>query len=242
MHFLFTSDLHLQDGNTPQSERFIRFLNEVPQSGDVLVLGGDIFDLFVGNKSIFQTRFSKVLEAIQSLIIKGVRVYYLEGNHDFQFNGTIPESENFKILKNDFSLEVFGKKIWISHGDLIDPEDRGYRFLRWFTRTPFIQILIKILPGNLIDMVGNRSSQSSRKYNDRRVNDKTKKRLRSLYFAFADQKIAAGFEYVLVGHSHIKDFRKNLGGYYINLGFSAEHVNFAQISGSPQAVEIKEFY
>jgi UDP-2,3-diacylglucosamine hydrolase len=242
MQFFFLSDLHLQDGKQPQSERFVRFLNEVPKPGDMLVLGGDIFDLFVGNKSIFHTRFSEVLGAIHSLALGGVRVFYLEGNHDFQMNGAIEEGQNFQIFKDDFSMEFLGKKIWISHGDLIDPEDRGYRFLRWLTRSRMVQLLVAILPGKIIDLVGNRSSQSSRKYNDRRVNDNTKKRLRALYFAFADQKISSGYEFVFVGHSHIKDFRKNLGGVYINLGFSSDCIHFAHLSSDSQVPKIKEFY
>jgi UDP-2,3-diacylglucosamine pyrophosphatase LpxH len=40
------SDLHLRSNLQPFYRSFLEFLKEVNQPGDILVLAGDIFDLF----------------------------------------------------------------------------------------------------------------------------------------------------------------------------------------------------
>jgi UDP-2,3-diacylglucosamine hydrolase len=91
--------------------------------GDVLLLGGDIFDLLVGNKRLFRDRFAPIIDAINSAATRGILVHYLEGNHDFHFQGIF--SPLVIIHTDDFTLDVFERRIYISHGDLIDPEDRN---------------------------------------------------------------------------------------------------------------------
>lgn len=240
MNFYYLSDLHLQDGNSVQAKRFCTFLLTVPQRGDVVVFGGDIFDLFIGNKRVFRERFAAILDALEKLSVDGVRLIYLEGNHDFQVQSALGKGK-IEIQTGDFPLVVGEKKFWISHGDLIDPEDRGYRFLRWITRSLPVRILIWLLPGGAIDAIGNRSSKESRKYNERRVSEKTKARLRGLYYSFAEEKFAQGYSYVLVGHSHIRDLRESAKGVYVNLGISSEHVPFAHFRVDQNTLELKSF-
>lgn len=234
------SDLHLRDGDGPQAQRFCRFLDQVPQKNDTLVLGGDIFDLFVGNKEVFRQKFAPVLGSILSAAQRGIIIFYLEGNHDFHFRSLF-DGAKIQVRSEDFGIEVDQKKIWISHGDLIDPEDRGYRFLRWFLRTPVLRALIWLLPGGCIHVIGNRSSETSRKYNEGRIDENTKQRLRNLYTNFAKQQISSGWKFVFVGHSHIFD-HVNLGsGFYVNLGFDSDSVVFGSIAEGSQVVEIHRF-
>jgi UDP-2,3-diacylglucosamine hydrolase len=240
MNFYYLSDLHLQDGNSAQAKRFCSFLKSVPKSGDVVVLGGDIFDLFIGNKTVFRERFAAILSALDQLSTAGVRLIYLEGNHDFQIQAAMGAGK-IEVRTGDFPLVIGEKKFWISHGDLIDPEDRGYRFLRWITRSFWVRLLIWLMPGGAIDAIGNRSSKESRKYNERRVSEKTKARLRGLYYAFAEEKFALGYHIVLVGHSHIRDLRESAGGVYVNLGISSEHLPYAHFCDGQKPIEIKSF-
>lgn len=240
MNFYFVSDLHLRDGEGPQAKRFCRFLDQLPKAGDTLVLGGDIFDLFVGNKGVFRKKFSAILASIFSAAKRGVKIFYLEGNHDFQFRSLFMGS-GIQIREEDFGLEFEGKKIWICHGDQIDPEDKGYHFLRWLLRTPVVRALIWILPGWCIDGIGNRSSETSRKYNEARIDEKTKERLRSLYLEFAKRQIAEGWSFVFVGHSHIHDHVKVGTGAYVNLGFDSEAISYGCLGPGRQVVEINRF-
>lgn len=240
MRAFFLSDLHLREGNSPQCRAFTAFLREQPRPGDILLLGGDIFDLFVGNKAVFREKFRDVLSAIAALASAGVEVHYLEGNHDFHMAGAFGAAP-VKVETDDFSVSAGSRSIYVSHGDMIDPEDKGYRLLRAVTRHPVIRRLVACLPGAWIAAIGNRSSQESRKYNNTdRIDGESQRRLRSLYLGFARARVAAGAHHVLVGHSHLRDQISIGEGEYVNLGFSRAGVLYAVLETGATRFEIKE--
>ncbi|MGZ6358773.1 MAG: UDP-2,3-diacylglucosamine diphosphatase, partial [Bdellovibrionota bacterium] len=197
MKVFFLSDLHLDSGSSPAAMRFVQFLASEPKRGEILLLGGDIFDLLVGNKRIFRTRFASVLNAITEAGARGVQVHYLEGNHDFHFAGLFRGQGNVHVHTADFAIPE--RAIWVSHGDLIDKEDKGYRFLRFVTKNAPFRAFVWSMPEALVDFIGSRSSGASRKYTSGRVENEGTERLRRIYFEFAGAKIREGYRHVLVG-------------------------------------------
>jgi len=234
----FLSDLHLDNGTSVAALRFGRFLASEPQRGDILLLGGDIFDLLVGNKRVFRSRFAPVLKAITEAGARGVQVHYLEGNHDFHFAGMFRGQSNVQIHTADFSIPE--RAIWVSHGDLIDPDDTGYRFLRFVTKNAPFRAFVWSMPEALVDFIGSRSSGASRKYTTGRVENEGTERLRRIYLEFARAKVKDGYRHVLVGHSHLRDQIAIDGGEYVNLGFSADKLNVAVLDEGAAAFRIRE--
>jgi UDP-2,3-diacylglucosamine hydrolase len=231
----------------PDARRFCSFLAQFPARGDFLVLGGDIFDLFVGNKPAMQRKFADVLSSVRGCAERGVEVHYLEGNHDFHLSGVFGHQEKLHFHADDFELVAGGNRIWISHGDLIDHEDHGYRFLRAATRSLPFRVFLWAVPGQAVEAIGSWSSRQSRKYHDSEKIDKAGQgRLRALYLEFARAKIRAGFHHVLVGHSHLRDqiavSEGKLSGEYVNLGFSSDLLPFAVLEAGPgRSFELKSF-
>ncbi len=245
MNVYYCSDLHLAPGTNARSRRFVSFLQSIPQPGDLLLLGGDIFDLFVGNKKIFREQHAEVLAALSALAGRGVKVHYLEGNHDFHMRAVFAGSSLIEVHAEDFGLQANDKHIHLAHGDLIDPEDRGYRFLRWFTRTWFFRLFVRWVPDWVADQIGKWSSRTSRKYNsESKVQGEKAERLRRLFLEHARGKVAAGADFVLIGHSHLRDQLPILDsgrrGEYLNLGFS-ESLVFAVLPAGGTKFEAKEY-
>lgn len=241
MRVFFLSDLHLAEGDALSTKRFEKFLRTEIAGGDLLILGGDIFDLFVGNKEVFRRRFEGVISAIAGLRERGISIYYLEGNHDFHLAGVFPPEVN--LAEDAFSVNVNGRDIWVAHGDLIDPGDRGYRFLRWFTRLAPLRWLVRALPGSWIDGIGRKSSHESRKYNNtERGAGANHERLRRLYLEYAKEKARNGYKHILVGHSHLRD-QVSLpeGGEYLNLGTSAESLVYGVLAEGKDSFEIRHY-
>lgn len=243
MSLLFLSDLHIQAADSIKAIALHHFLTNIPEQGDVIVFGGDIFDLFVGNKNFFKKKYAQILEAIKFVLEeKNCQVYYLEGNHDFHLKGLF-RSENFVVKDGDFTLR-FGKlEIYVTHGDLIDPADKGYRFLRFITRSLPLWGLVRVLPGEWIQNIGGKSSKQSRKYNNEEsLGKESRDRLRRLYLDFARQKTADGYQLVLIGHSHLSDdIAIACGakvGRYINLGFSSDKIPYLRVSASGEDLSI----
>lgn len=241
MRVFFLSDLHLSDGKSPSTRRFEKFLRTELAGGDLLILGGDIFDLFVGNKEVFRRRFEGVLAAIGGLRDRGISIYYLEGNHDFHLAGVFSPEVN--LAADAFSVNVNNRDIWVAHGDLIDPDDRGYRFLRWFTRLAPLRWLVRALPGAWIDGIGRRSSHESRKYNNiERGGSANHERLRRLYLEYAEEKARNGYRHILLGHSHLRD-QVSLpdGAEYLNLGISVDSLVYGVLNEGQDQFEIKYY-
>lgn len=244
MRLFYLSDLHLRSENEKNSQRLITFLKTIPAEGDLLVLGGDIFDLFIGNKAAFKKKFKHILGSIRDCSDRGCTVYYLEGNHDFHLNEVFSIKSGVLVKTEDFYLDFDGKKIWVSHGDMIDEEDRGYRLLRATTRHPLVREFIRVVPGRFIDRIGNWSSKQSRKYNNlSAAGERRLERTRNLFSDYAKEKIKQGFEYVLIGHSHMAqdlEFKgSDFTGQYINLGFSQDELIYGELDGEHKGMIVK---
>jgi UDP-2,3-diacylglucosamine hydrolase len=230
MRLFFISDLHLKSQEDPVALALCDFLRLSPHAGDYIVLGGDIFDLFVGNKQVFKEHFAEVLNAIGSAARIGAKVHYFEGNHDFQLEEVFSHL-GVQIHARDFALEINGKKIWISHGDEIDKQDYGYRVLRAVTRSWPLRLLIRAFPEKLLAKLGAWSSRQSRKYNNTESLPLERlTRTKTLFRDYAAARIEQdSADYVFIGHSHQADDMVVGNGRYINLGFSSEKLLYAEL-------------
>ncbi len=243
MKVFFLSDLHLENGGGAAAKRFISFLEKEPQPEDLLILGGDIFDLLVGDKRIFRARYKGAVDALIALSRRGTTIFYLEGNHDFHF-GAVFAGEKISVRTEDFEIHACNHRIWVSHGDLIDRTDKGYLLLRAFTRNRVFKAFVAGVPDIVVDAIGNFSSQASRKYTTGRVESGDAERIRNLYLEFAKSKVREGYRHVLVGHSHLKDqiaiLDSGKRGEYVNLGFSAKRLAYAVLEDGADSFRLKE--
>ena len=84
MQAWFISDIHIKNINERSSIKLLRFLHFLRDNSEAthLFLLGDIFDLWVGDSDIFQTKFQAIVDALADLKQKGMQVVYFEGNHD----------------------------------------------------------------------------------------------------------------------------------------------------------------
>lgn len=246
MNVYYVSDLHLRSSKDKVATHFVEFLKTVPQRGDTFVLGGDIFDLYVGDKKVFRKNFAKIISAIRELDSRGCCVYYLEGNHDFHLGNVFRHQRNILIKEDDFEIRLGNKSFWISHGDQIDRKDYGYLFLRGLTRSTIFQLVTQLMPDVAFDELGRWSSKTSRKYTSTiKMKKGSNQRLRDLFLKFATKKVQEGYDFVFVGHSHLADdvdikVGKN-SGRYLNLGFSDTHLTYGHFSAASDSLKVKKF-
>jgi len=86
----------------------------------ILILNGDILDIWNFSKSYFPSSHFKVIRRILKLVASGTQVYYITGNHDEylrKFNDL--NLGNFRIL-NQLSLRIHNENLWFVHGDVFD--------------------------------------------------------------------------------------------------------------------------
>jgi UDP-2,3-diacylglucosamine hydrolase len=231
----FVSDLHLTDPEGDRSHLFERFLNSL--SGDQgvshLFLLGDVFDLWVADHEYFIVRYPRLIEQIRRLVTEGVEVHYFEGNHDLHLESFWARQLSVRVHGGPLELDLGPLRLRLEHGDQMDPEDRGYRFLRWFLRTPPVRFLIEHLPGGLLARIGDRASATSRQYTSRtKTIDERKAREVIRHHArraFAQRP----FDVIISGHVHVRDDHRNedQGWRSINLGTWLERPCCLRIEG-----------
>lgn len=217
MH-VFVSDVHL---NEPQSKRygaFLRLLDKIIEKKEItdFYLVGDIFDLWLGDRKVFKSMHPNVLKKIEQ-IAELKNVHYFEGNHDFQL-GSFWKKRGVRVYSYEAWFEIKGQKFLVSHGDLLDKEDKSYIRMRWFFRTFFSRVLIKLLPQSFLYWVGATMSTTEQKgkpslEQEKEFLSKWSKWTQDLYKK-------KSFDVFICGHYHFKtDFVFNNGeARAVNLG------------------------
>jgi UDP-2,3-diacylglucosamine hydrolase len=188
--------------------RFTALLDSLAGNTATLYLLGDIFNIWLGNRRYEMDHMPPVLDALRRLAAGGTRVRYVEGNRDFHIaHGYL--GDPFAAVIPDGEEALFGgRRLWLSHGDLVNEADRPYRIWRRFSKSRPVWSLFSALPGAA----------------GRGIGDALEKRLRGTnvrhksYFpmeaceAYGRRLVAAGFDRVLLGHIHIEKVLDIEGG------------------------------
>lgn len=121
------SDTHLGTFGCRANELY-HYLKSIKP--DVLVLNGDIIDIWQFRKNYFPKSHLKVIKQIISLAAKGTTVYYLTGNHDEMLRrfsdadfGNIKLADKLVLQLND------QERAWIFHGDIFDASVQNAKWI-----------------------------------------------------------------------------------------------------------------
>lgn len=198
------SDTHLGTIGCHAKE-LLAYLNSIQPK--ILVLNGDIIDIWNFRKSFFPKDHIKVLQKIMDMAANGVEVHYLTGNHDELLRRFTDYSAGGIHLKNKLVLNLDGKKAWIFHGDVFDLSIQnakwlaklggwGYDFLIYTNR------LINVL----LDKFGKPPYSLSKK-----IKNSVKKAVKYIgdfELTAAELAIDQGYHFVVCGHIHQPQLRR----------------------------------
>ena len=199
----FFSDIHIENSSDWKFDKFVKVLDNISEDAENVILLGDIFDFWVGHNKYFVEKFNPIINQFSKMVNRGIKFYYVEGNHDFNLQKFFHEKLGFKVLADELNLTLYGKKIRVEHGDLMDS---SVFYLAWrrFVRSCLIKFVMVSLPAKCVDMIGCYLSKRSKSKNpvvnrkklDIKINNFAKKRL----------KLDA-FDVFIFGHIHLmKDF------------------------------------
>ncbi|OIQ15350.1 MAG: UDP-2,3-diacylglucosamine hydrolase [Flavobacterium sp. MedPE-SWcel] len=111
------SDVHLGTYGCHAKE-LLSYLSTIKPK--ILILNGDIIDIWQFRKSYFPKSHLKVIKKLLNFASKDTKVYYITGNHDEMLRKFSDTSMgNFSIV-DKVVLELDGKKAWFFHGDVFD--------------------------------------------------------------------------------------------------------------------------
>jgi len=214
---IFLSDAHLKGLDDPNQRLLCSFLEGL-DGVDTLVILGDLFDFWVGFNDAVYYQYLPILAQFLRLKDKGVKIKYLEGNHDFFMGPFFTDVLKAEVYPYPMEMELDGKRLFLAHGDTVNKRDYGYRFLRWFLRRRPIHFIMRNLP-SLVWRMAKVMSKGSRQYLGKGFDYDT------ILLNYAMDK--RGYDAVILGHSHVPRFERIMGGMlYVNLGDWITHYTY----------------
>lgn len=137
---LFLADLHLPTQPSPLRERFLGFLHGPAREAAAVYVLGDLFEVWIGDDVGLQDYAAEVA-ALAALSARGVPIYFQHGNRDFMLGRDFFVLTGVRALPDPCCIELGGRRVLISHGDIFCTDDLGYQRWRRFSRLRWAQWL-----------------------------------------------------------------------------------------------------
>lgn len=203
----FVSDIHISSPDEPRAALLLSFLRGLSGTSNAthLYFLGDIFDLWVADHRYFVERYRDIIAEVGRLRDEGVEIHYFEGNHDLHLRYFWADRLGVEVHPGPIQAQLGGRLLRLEHGDQMNPDDKGYLFLRWLLRTPVVRFLIRHLPGVLVTRIGDRASASSRVYTSSGGKSISPAEVTAKALVHAREVYArAPFELIISGHIHVR--------------------------------------
>lgn len=199
------SDLHLGTFGC-QAKQIIAYLRSIQP--EILILNGDIIDMWQFSKHYFPATHMQVIREIFSLLSKGTKVYYITGNHDDKLRMYSDLNLGNFTLTDKLILEINNKKIWIFHGDVFDATTKGWaKILAKMGGVGYdLLILMNQTTNWFLKILGREKMSFSKK-----VKQSVKKAvswISNFEETAAELAIDHGYDIVICGHIHQPQMRK----------------------------------
>ena len=216
MKIIFFSDTHLDKTGKKKAKFVESFLRESCADADMVFILGDLFEFYHGYRNYIYSWFGGIADALKELTGKGIIVHFLEGNHEFGM-GKFFETYTGVVSGEGMSLNVEGKRVFISHGD----ELAG----------GLVRVLLKSgLAARVMDMLGPRLTwevaMGARVFLSKKKKGYSQK-VRDRFRGYARKIVGDGFDAVILAHSHMPDRVEFNSGrkkaVYLNTGDLLKH-------------------
>ena len=204
----FLSDLHLgakyladKLGN---EKRVVRFLDSVKGDAETIYLLGDILDYWYEYKTVVPRGFVRFFGKLAELADSGVKIYWITGNHDVWLFDYLSSEIGLTVLKTHITIEMGGKRFFLSHGDDVGKRPLMYRFMRFCFYNRVCQVLYAAIHPRWTSCIAtgwSAENRTSRKQAE--VNEAIERNVVALEnFAGEYTKAHGAVDYFVFGHLH----------------------------------------
>jgi UDP-2,3-diacylglucosamine pyrophosphatase LpxH len=198
------SDVHLGTYGCHAKE-LLKYLKSIKPK--MLILNGDIIDIWQFSKSYFPEDHTKVIRRILKFVTDGVPVYYLTGNHDEILRKFADFNMGGFQLLNKLVLNLDGKKAWVFHGDVFDVT---MQHSKWLAKLGAVGYDTLIMINNMTNWC--LTKMGKKKYSfSQKIKASVKeavKFINQFEQTAAELAIEKGYSYVICGHIHQPEIRE----------------------------------
>lgn len=135
-HSLFVSDLHLCRSRPAITEQFLTFLHTEATEAEALYILGDLFEYWAGDDDVDDVHHQGIIAGLRQLAAKGTNIFFMHGNRDFLLGQVFANAAGIRLLHDPTIIDLYGKRILLSHGDALCTDDVDYQAFRRQVRIP----------------------------------------------------------------------------------------------------------
>lgn len=227
------SDVHVKAPHDEADKLLSAFFGHPDvKNSDYIVLLGDIFDLLVGPHDEYLTMYPHLFGRMDELQKSGKRILFFEGNHDVHLEKLfkkIWKNNEVVITQNPIIETIEGKKYYFSHGDEHEIDNHSYhRYMKFIRSKPLKFVADYLMPFSVLNFFGERASKISRKKGSKKFDAEG---VRARFRHGVTETTKGQFDFVLGGHSHVKDQFEIPGSHsiYLNNGYALNSRTFILI-------------
>ena len=196
---------------------------------NILILNGDIIDMWQFKKSYFPTEHMKVINRLLKMSVSGTKVYYLTGNHDDMLRRFSNLSFDNFHLRDDLVLQQDGKKFWFFHGDVFDASVVQARWLAKIGGKSYDTLVRFNKAVNWLRQLIGKERIAFSKIVKMKVKEAVK------FIGDFEQKAIEmaqkqGYDYVICGHIHTPQYKTVGEVTYLNSGDWVENLTALEYS------------
>ncbi len=198
------SDIHLGTRGCNAKE-LLQYLQSIKPK--MVILNGDIIDIWQFKKSYFPKSHMLVIKQLVAWMTKGVKIYYITGNHDEMLRKFVGFKLGSLRIVNKVILPIGAQKAWFFHGDVFDVT---MQYSKWLAKLGSIGydflIMINLIVNRISERLGKGKISLSKK-----IKNSVKsavKYINSFEQTAADIGIENGYDYVICGHIHQPEIRE----------------------------------
>ncbi len=224
---LVISDIHLGTYGCHAKE-LLHYLKSIKPK--VVVLNGDIIDIWQFSKTYWPNSHMKVMKHLINWMGKGIKTYYVTGNHDEmlrKFEGLKMGSLN--IVNKVVLTLPDGKKAWVFHGDVFDVT---MQHSKWLAKLGAVGYDTLILINRFFNFFSEKVFKKGKLSLAKKIKSSVKSAvsfINNFEQTSADIGISNKFDYVICGHIHhpeIKEITNSEGSItYLNSGDWVENLS-----------------
>jgi UDP-2,3-diacylglucosamine pyrophosphatase LpxH len=202
---LVISDIHLGTYGCHAKE-LLHYLKSIKPK--VVVLNGDIIDIWQFSKTYWPNSHMKVIKHLINWMGKGVKTYYVTGNHDEmlrKFEGL--KMGSLSIVNKVVLTLPDGKKAWIFHGDVFDVT---MQHSKWLAKLGSVGYDILILINRLFNFISEKVFKKGKLSLSKKIKESVKSAvsfINNFEQTSANIGISNEFDYVVCGHIHHPEIR-----------------------------------
>lgn len=206
LEILVLSDVHLGTYGC-HAKQLLRYLKSIRPK--TVILNGDIIDIWQFSKRYWPKSHMKIVKHIMGWMSKGVRIYYVTGNHDEMLRKFVGTKIGSLQIVNKVVLPLpDNKTAWFFHGDVFDVTMQHSKWLAKLGAIGYDTLI-------LINMFANFISEKTFKKGKLSLSKKIKNSVKSaVKFINKFEETVGGigisnkYDYVICGHIHQPEIRE----------------------------------